>query len=361
MPQSRTRTGGGRGSTVTRDGRVIVKGRSVAQDRKKEPAEQQKKERLSGESAAVVSQSSGRRKRCNGPWEIGRARHAGRTDVPPAFRSWVSSALQGAWGGLETEVTQMELEWDGDDPSMCNCYCHIYDEDECDRCDCSDSQLKVSVLGNIYDENGNDVGGFTREFFEDGTVHHERLKLEPHVQANGFASQWLAHCEDEYRRSGFRRVTVEASDTVGGYAWAATGFGWDTEHGADGDDSAHGMVTARLEFACAAAEISDKGERARFLQSVKDDDSNPFHRRLGGRKSLPEETVEFFEDPDVRAEAKAVAAELRRKDPADPSCPPPAMIAMLGRGNQKQGESGHTLWAGKAVLLGSHWYGQRTL
>lgn len=81
--------------------------------------------------------------------------------------------------------------------------------------------------GAIQDAAGETVGYFDRfAVRENGKwreIHHHKFFLDPEVQGSGLANMMNRVMFDWYRRSGFKQVTVGASD-IGSYTWASTGF-----------------------------------------------------------------------------------------------------------------------------------------
>jgi hypothetical protein len=116
----------------------------------------------------------------------------------------VQDAFEGEWGGLRSQVTSVSGTHDGGN---------------------------VHVVGHVLDEDDEMVGEFVRDIFPgEKEVSHQSLFLSSQVQGRGFAKGFLTQSEAHYRAQGMESVYVQASDAVGGYAWAKAGFDWADGH-----------------------------------------------------------------------------------------------------------------------------------
>jgi hypothetical protein len=174
----------------------------------------------------------------------------------------------------------------------------------------------VDVRGSIIDGDGNQVGEFHRRFFVDDygklSASHELLNIydEQH-QGTGFAKVFNKQAEDYYISRGITDVHVHAAMSVGGYAWAKQGFDWGAKGGAG---------------------WSVKGNMDDILSLGSSDPS------LGGV---------------IRA-----GRELRARldlPSSDPDYPTTREVASWGY------VQGASTWPGKTTLIGSDWYGVKTL
>jgi len=155
------------------------------------------------------------------------------------------------------------------------------------------------VSADITDRDGNVVGGVEREIRPAGQkeVSHGGLVIDEQFQGQGFATRYNARLEDAYRAHGIERIRLNASLSVGGYAWAKAGYNFDSS-------------SSRMNVA----------DRAREL----------------GRKF----------SPDVQAKIAKVADNWRAS---------PIEFAMIGW------QPGATTWPGKQIMLGATWSGVKEL
>lgn len=82
----------------------------------------------------------------------------------------------------------------------------------------------VQVTGWIKGSDGELVGQFIRHFKRNGTVDHSLFAMDDAHQGAGFGSAFITHSFDEYRKMGYKAVSVHANIDVGGYTWASMGF-----------------------------------------------------------------------------------------------------------------------------------------
>lgn len=83
---------------------------------------------------------------------------------------------------------------------------------------------EVNVYFNVFDAQGRNVGESHRTLNADGEIHNDLLTIDASVQGNGFGSALYKHTEDRYLKAGFKKVTIHANISGGGYSWAAMGF-----------------------------------------------------------------------------------------------------------------------------------------
>lgn len=95
----------------------------------------------------------------------------------------------------------------------------------------------ILIDGVVLDENGKEVGTFTRNIFtnpEDGSLcaNNSYFKLKDDAQGGGFGSAFYEQQEEAYIAAGIEKVYVHAnvSDGEGAYTWGRMGFTWEEEH-----------------------------------------------------------------------------------------------------------------------------------
>jgi len=79
---------------------------------------------------------------------------------------------------------------------------------------------RMAVGGRVYDQNGRDVGNWSRNLDADGNVYHAYFRLNPDIQGDGFTTRWFEQVLDGYRAEGMSKVAVSANIDVGGYTWS---------------------------------------------------------------------------------------------------------------------------------------------
>ena len=170
----------------------------------------------------------------------------------------------------------------------------------------------IDVDGTIYDTDGNWAGEFQRKFFRDESgdmvVEHALLRIEDDYQGTGFSKVFNRTAENYYISHGVNKVDIHAALDVGGYAWAKQGFDWAPKGGA--------------------------------TWQVKDQFDN------------------VLSDPGLPASVRRSGASLRARldlPSSDPDYPTPREVASWGY------VQGASTWPGKQTLLGSDWYGQKSL
>lgn len=178
---------------------------------------------------------------------------------------------------------------------------------------------QVTVEGYLRNSDGDAIGRFERIFSEDMVnggvqVSHEWLEMDPDYRGSGFGTKFVRQSEDFYISQGVSRVTVHAALEDGGYTWARAGFDWDSQAGMYGNDVG-GTVLSRLDYYRSYAQWIDGPTRAQL---------NSYYG-----------TMSSSDDPSY--------------------WPSPREIAQAGYA------PGATQWAGKEILTGAHWYGEKIL
>jgi hypothetical protein len=171
----------------------------------------------------------------------------------------------------------------------------------------------IVVSGNVYDQDGNIATSDPWErkiYMENGELVAENalLRLEPEYRGLGFAKTFNTNAENYYISHGIDKVNVHAALDVGGYAWAKQGFDWAPKGGA--------TWTVKGQF----------------------DD--------------------VLSDPSLPASVRRSGMDLRARldlPNYDPDYPTPREVASWGY------VQGASTWPGKQTLLGSDWYGQKSL
>lgn len=170
----------------------------------------------------------------------------------------------------------------------------------------------IQVNGTVYDADGNWAGEFERKFFKDEygdvVVEHALLNIDPEYQGTGFSQVFNRTAENYYISHGIDKIDIHAALDVGGYAWAKQGFDWAPKGGA----------TSNV--------------KRRFDDVLRD-------------SSLPASV--FNSGTSLRARLDLPSY--------DPDYPTPREVASWGY------VQGASTWPGKQTLLGSDWYGQKSL
>jgi hypothetical protein len=170
----------------------------------------------------------------------------------------------------------------------------------------------IDVDGTIYDADGNWAGEFQRKFSRDESgdmvVEHALLRIEGDYQGTGFSKVFNRTAENYYISHGVNKVDIHAALDVGGYAWAKQGFDW-----------------------------APKG---------------------GATSNVKRQFDEVLDNPSLPASVRRSGANLRSRldlPSSDPDYPTPREVASWGY------VQGASTWPGKQTLLGSDWYGQKSL
>jgi DNA topoisomerase-1 len=161
------------------------------------------------------------------------------------------------------------------------------------------------------DENG--IGTFTRTIDEDGEVHHEYLSIWPNWQGHGFAEAFNTHAENYYVAAGLTKIHVHADIDVGGYAWARKGFDFSAESRAAWWRRLDGIVEQRTFY----------------------------DRETGKTETISDELVNEIRDLLLNPDMTAFE------------------VSELGASLDESFGDGHHF--GKAIMLGSDWYGVKDL
>jgi GNAT superfamily N-acetyltransferase len=158
----------------------------------------------------------------------------------------------------------------------------------------------------------------------DGTVSLNLMHVYGEHQGRGFATALFQHQVKTWREMGFRRIKVDAGLSVGGYAWAALGFGWDEHFG-------------RNEMGARAWWVRNDGEKLDAAQEM-----------VGKRRFSDKKRLEF--------EKWLLDSEHTNRSPQE--------IASYGIDDAWEGTINGVptkMWLGKAIMLGSSWEGQYPL
>lgn len=168
--------------------------------------------------------------------------------------------------------------------------------------------------GWITGPDGEGVGTVTRRIMhpagEDPYISNAVVYIAPGFTGQGIGTELTQHIEDYWIAHDVHDVRVQAGETIGGYAWARAGFGWDPDYFKTNQTSARWMLR----------EVLDEARG----------------------------------DKDVISRAKAMSARVRAATNVD-DMPTPFEISELGR------KPGDTTWPGKRVMMGSQWSGKKTL
>lgn len=101
-------------------------------------------------------------------------------------------------------------------------------------------QTRMDVGFSYQDPSGETVmikRGFTRKVEKDAegnshvkkSVKHEQFQLPSYLKANGLAAEVTQQSLKEYDKQGIDDIKLYADIDMGGYAWAAYGYGWDKD------------------------------------------------------------------------------------------------------------------------------------
>ena len=218
----------------------------------------------------------------------------------------VREVFEGDFGGLTTHVDDV----------------HAYR----DRAFGGGTEGVMSVRGHVRDSSGQQVGTFSRQYHQrvDGTMtaYHAYLQIAGSVQGNGFSNAFNGHLISWYRRSGVQTVSVHANIDVGGYTWANFGYDFDSASEAQ-------QMVDRFQDALRGLERGTYGGR-----------------RLRGQG--------MQEDQQITA-VRALLARTRSSRFGQPGYPTAYEFSQAGRWEGASGRS--DVWIGKALMLGTSWYG----
>ena len=82
-----------------------------------------------------------------------------------------------------------------------------------------DPSMKVQFI-----KNGKIIGRARREFGGPESVEHSFLILNTEYRGSGLGTDFVGASENAYRKAGIEIIELEATDAVGGYAWAVMGY-----------------------------------------------------------------------------------------------------------------------------------------
>lgn len=89
------------------------------------------------------------------------------------------------------------------------------------------------VSGKIYNQSGESVGYFDRDFTRWAgkiEVEHSLFFIDKAYEGTGFGSRFVRHCQEKYMKYGVSKINLWANLDVGGYAWARMGFDFTDKH-----------------------------------------------------------------------------------------------------------------------------------
>ncbi|MBI5654214.1 hypothetical protein HZC53_00965 [Candidatus Uhrbacteria bacterium] len=227
-------------------------------------------------------------------------------------------------------------------------------------------------------------------------VHHESFVLADQLQGSGLAAELLNDSFTEYEKMGVDSVSLKANDTVGGYTWASSGFGFDKDKNAQ-----LRLINKRIsEAGKKKGTILSPGEMMGIrMDAQKEFESTPAEEKnelyKGFVKNLIDDAKTLFtaklmqKDIDLdRPEVADILAEFdelidESKTPDKLLTITPQDIALVGRGKFTLYSDEENNWytkeeleeaekngldrkkagirenhAGKLGLLGSGWYGK---
>jgi hypothetical protein len=214
-----------------------------------------------------------------------------------------------------------------------------------DRSFAAPAEGQARIRGEIQNADGEPVGEFVRRVLrvpvEGGQPGETRLVAEnyemeitdPTLQGQGFASAFNAHMEDLYREAGVHQVRLTANLTVGGFAWARTGF----------DFAAPSDAAKIADTFGAAATV------ARMVAAGTTD--RPAKPETGFGRAV----LMLADDPDALAQAEEVTGRAGSEPFGSDAFPLPFDYSQVGY------RPGAKTWPGRELLLGAGWNGVKTL
>lgn len=137
-------------------------------------------------------------------------------------------------------------------------------------------QGRASIEGVVYNASGNQVGNFSRSLRTDH-AYHAYLRLDPSAQGSGFASQFNAKAEAQYKAVGIDTIKLLANIDIGGYTWARQGYQIDP---ADAGSLARTVMLMRP-----GASVS-QADRIRVADSIRAGDVVSAADMPGGKELL---------------------------------------------------------------------------
>ncbi len=227
-------------------------------------------------------------------------------------------------------------------------------------------------------------------------VHHESFVLADQLQGSGLAAELLNDSFTEYEKMGVDSVSLKANDTVGGYTWASSGFGFDKDKNAQ-----LRLINKRISeaskkkgSALSSSEVTGiRMDTIKEFEGTPDEEKNELYK--GFVKNLIDDAKTLFtakltqKEIDVtRPEVAEILAEFdelmdESKIPDKLLTITPQDIALVGRGKFTLYSDEENNWytkdelaeaekngldrkkagirenhAGKLGLLGSGWYGK---
>jgi len=196
--------------------------------------------------------------------------------------------------------------------------------------------MKALINGDLYDTSGNKMGYWERAIYfpenEPASAEYQYFKVYDRWQDHGIGRNAIKFFDKAMKKWGVETITVDANMDIGGYAWAKSGYDWDTRmfvRGSLPEEAEESAVLDRWN--------TQQLDICRNLRAAKN--------KLG--------------DPDGSVE-RMIA---RLKMPYDAQTyPTPFEVANVGHSNATvPPDSSPSMWVGKQAMLKSSWYGIRKL
>jgi predicted RNA binding protein YcfA (HicA-like mRNA interferase family)/GNAT superfamily N-acetyltransferase len=201
-------------------------------------------------------------------------------------------------------------------------------------------RVRNAIRARIVNEDGAEVGYAVRRLQKDAKgrlfVVGETIRLHEDYQGEGFATALSHHVEKAYKEMGVHRIEIKAGFTVGGYAWARSGYSF----GRIADEGNLDYTDEQL------LEIGREQARITF---------NAAHRRLQYLVGTG-----YVEQADVdEMEALVNSGDIYS----------PQQLALFGRdkqffldaGDDEDPDKKEKMWLGKWMMLESQWVGVKYL
>jgi hypothetical protein len=195
---------------------------------------------------------------------------------------------------------------------------------------------------------GQQIGKSSWVAYDDGTAVNQEIELDSGVQGQGIALELSGRVEAFLRAAGYERLKLWADITVGGYAWATQGYGWDDRVPRQFSEDIRRLAAEMAEYISTEAIRSKKRSNGQPWEGVR------------------------LSDPEQQRALGYVQAMVRAADAGHilSDTPTPMDLASLGRDTAIDvpvttalGVQTGTrrMWWGKAMLLGREWHGVKTL
>ena len=194
--------------------------------------------------------------------------------------------------------------------------------------------MSADVEGSFLDDDGNKMGSWQRiVYFPENAppfADYRSLTIYPSYQGKGLGRKAITFFDTTMRSWGVENVEVEANVDVGGYAWAKSGYDWDTRMGK--------RVMRELGEEIDAVETWDE------QQETIQDNLQEWGDNMG--------------DPDGSI---GVMIERLKQPYNAETYPTPFEVSETGKTNSTGQGSIGTSWAGKHAMLRGRWWGVRKL